>query len=90
MAGGGAMDSNRSNVFTGVRIDAGGGEFNYGWLRYSTGLGTVTLHDAAFESNVNQGITTPGGVPEPSRALLLALAGGAMALRRRRAMKQAA
>ena len=81
--------SNLSNVFAGVKLDAGGGDYVYGWVRFSTGPdsgepgggpSTVTIFDAAFESTVNQGITT-GAVPEPSTIALLSLAGGAMAFR---------
>jgi hypothetical protein len=83
------LNPNLSNQFAGVKIDAGGGNFNYGWIRFSSGPGifnskpnTITLLDAAYENTPNQSITT-GAIPEPSVVALLGLAGGAVALRRR-------
>ena len=92
--------TNLSNVFIGFRIPAGGSNFNYGWLRFTTGSdvsghgpGTITLYDTAYENTVNQGILAGSitSIPEPSVvALLLGLAGGALALRRRRNAKRVA
>jgi hypothetical protein len=66
----------------GVQTTAG----NLGWVRFSftTDGAAVTLKDAAFESVAGQAVTA-GVVPESSTMALLALAGGAVALRRRRA-----
>lgn len=82
--------ANLSNVYLGLKIDAGGGNFNYGWVRFSTGPDSppfgptsITVLDAAYETTQNAGILV-GAVPEPSTAALLTLAGGAVALRRRR------
>jgi hypothetical protein len=71
-----------TNQVVGVQTTAG----NLGWVRfsYSGDGGTVTLTDAAFESVAGQSIAV-GAVPESSTMALLALAGGAVALRRRRA-----
>lgn len=68
----------------------------YGWVHFSyTADGkTVTIHDAAFQSDPfttikagEKGAGLVGGVPEPSSAALAGLAGGLLALRRRRAAR---
>ncbi len=71
--------------FAPLRIDAGGGDYNYGWVEVSVQsgntfsppyLGTVdvTVTGFAFEDQVNTPIEA-GAVPEPSTYALLALAG---------------
>jgi hypothetical protein len=83
------FSNNVSDGYIGVKIDAGSGNFNYGWIRYATGPGTgpaatITMKSAAYETALNQSIQTGATVPEPSSAALVALAAGAMAFRRRR------
>jgi hypothetical protein len=81
--------------FVGLRIDAGGGNYNYGWAQYTyNDVGnTLTLLDFAFESLVNTSIAAGaiGAIPEPANAALLVAAGavGVAALRRRRRESQA-
>jgi hypothetical protein len=74
-----------SGNYVGLRVDQGGGNYNYGYAAYSLNDTSMTLESVAFETTVNTAIVTP--IPEPS-ASLLALAGGAAALvgiRRRKA-----
>ena len=84
--------------YLGMRLAAGAGSYNYGWIELTYGpLGAgndrdITLTRFAVESIVNQSITTPGAVPEAST---LGLVGGlfglvAAAHVRRRKAKQAA
>lgn len=78
--------------FAALRIESNSspGNYNYGWARinYDDTNATITLLDFAYETTMNQSIiagdTGSGVVPEPSRALLLALGLGGAALRRRR------
>jgi hypothetical protein len=65
-----------ANAYAALRIDAGGGNFNYGWvsINYDTAGPTATISGFAFENQVNTPITA-GAVPEPSTYALLALAG---------------
>lgn len=83
------------NLFMGISTPT----HQYGWVRFSyteTGK-TITLHDAAFQSDPNVTIHAGetgqagmlGTVPEPSAAGLLGLAGGVAALRRRRSALKA-
>lgn len=76
------------DTYIGLRLNAGSGNFNYGWARvtYNDTLNTLTLKDFAIEQTSNTGINAGVGaaVPEPGRALLLALGLGGAALRRRR------
>ena len=83
--------TNLTDAYFGVRM-ASGSNFHYGWIQFSTGPdlgegrgpGSVTIHSAALETTPNVGITIPSAVPEPSSVLLLGLAAGAGAFRRRR------
>lgn len=67
---------NVSNKYIGGRMDAGSGQFYYGWIQISTpssDAGSVTVHDWAYETTVDQSILagqTVSAVP----------GGGAMAL----------
>jgi len=73
--------------FGGFRLTNG----DLGWVRlkYDFNSGTMTAVDWAYNNVAGQSINagqTAGGIPEPSTAALLALAGaGAACLRRRRA-----
>lgn len=91
--------NNLTDVFVGFRIDAGGGNYNYGWMRFTTGAdygghgpGTITIFDAAYENTLNLGIVAGSitSIPEPSIAVLwIGLAAGALALHRRRHARDA-
>ncbi len=67
---------NVSNKYIGGRMDAGSGQFYYGWIQISTpssDAGTVIVHDWAYDSTADQSILagqTVSAVP----------GGGAMAL----------
>lgn len=84
------LASNLIDGYYGVLITAGDGN-HYGWVKLSTGPDaggkgptSVTLKAAAIETTAGVGITIPSAVPEPSSVLLLGLAAGAGAFRRRR------
>ena len=85
------LQSNLTDAYFGVRMTGGDGA-HYGWIKVSTGPdagvgkgpGSITFHSAALETTPNVGITIPSAVPEPSSVLLLGLAAGAGAFRRRR------
>ncbi len=70
-----------SNLYIGVSTPTS----QYGWIRFSyTNAGeTVTIHDAAFQSVPGE-LITAGAIPEPASLAMVSLAGGALALRRRR------
>ncbi|MGA0901106.1 MAG: PEP-CTERM sorting domain-containing protein, partial [Luteolibacter sp.] len=84
--------------FAPLRIDAGGGNYNYGWVEVTVVsgntfsppyLGTVdvTVTGFAFNSNVNEAIEA-GAIPEPSTVACLLLGGSAFAFSRRRRLEQ--
>jgi hypothetical protein len=86
------LQSNLTDSYFGVRMTGGDGA-HYGWIKVSTGPEgasgngrpvSITIHSAALETTPNVGITIPSAVPEPSSVLLLGLAAGAGAFRRRR------
>jgi hypothetical protein len=71
----------------GFRLDMGGGDYKYGWVRFyqyvnvvETGAGagfstaTGRILEMAYENNLNTAITT-GVVPEPASALLIGCGG---------------
>lgn len=71
--------------YVGLRLERPGNQFNYGWARitYSDPNNSLTLHDFAIETTLDQAITT--AIPEPGSAALLALgAAGLVAYRQRR------
>lgn len=86
---------NESNTgFAALRIDAGGGNFYYGWAEITAEVGNsfsppylgtadITVTGFAFNTIVNEGIEA-GAVPEPSSVACLLLGGSAFALSRRR------
>jgi hypothetical protein len=90
-----------ANAYAALRIDAGGGNYNYGWvsINYDTTGPTATISGFAFEDQIDTAILAgdtgggPAPVPEPGTmavgAGLFALAVGAH-LRRRREKKAAA
>lgn len=80
--------------FAPLRIDAGGGNYNYGWVEVSVvsgdtssppyaGTANVTVTSFAFNTNFNEAIQA-GAVPEPSTVACLLLGGSAFAFSRRR------
>jgi hypothetical protein len=82
--------SNLTDAYFGVGMTSGS-DVHYGWIKVSTGPDaggqgpvSITIHSAALETTPNVGITIPSAVPEPSSVLLLGLAAGAGAFRRRR------
>ena len=83
---GGPWDGTVGDAYLGLRLDAGGGSFKYGWARidYNDAANTLTLKDFALEQSLNTTINAGSTVPEPSHGLLLALGLGGAALRRSR------
>ena len=79
-----------SNAYYGLKFYAGGGKYNYGWMEVSTPGSVLTFGTAAVETiantSIGAGVVT---VPEPSTVALLAMAGGAAALRLLRKKKAA-
>lgn len=80
--------------FAPLRIDAGDGNYNYGWVEVSVvsgntnsppyaGTANVTVTSFAFNTNFNEAIQA-GAVPEPSTVACLLLGGSAFAFSRRR------
>lgn len=77
--------------YLGFSLDAGGGNFYYGWAHIqTTGSAQFTLFGFAYEDTANTPIGA-GVVPEPAHtaALLATGAVGLAALRKRRQQKQA-
>jgi len=60
------------NAYAGLRMDAGGGNYNYGWvsINYDSTAHTATISQFAFESSLNTAISA--GVPEPATCGLIA------------------
>ena len=84
------------NGYIGLRINNGGGNYNYGWAHlnfvFNGSFGTLTISGFAFEDQINTAILagaqgSPSAVPEPgqvaSSILLLAGIAGYFAYRRR-------
>jgi hypothetical protein len=82
--------------FAGLRYDLGEGNFNYGWVNYSTNADSteITFLGAAFNTTANESIlagetSTVTAVPEPGGQLAIAGLIGSGLLLRRRASRQA-
>ena len=80
------IDQGLSNAYYGLKFYTGEGTYNYGWMQVSTPGSDLTFGNAAVETTANTsiGAGVTGAIPEPSTFALLALAGGTVALRRRR------
>jgi hypothetical protein len=81
-----------ANSYVGLRLDAGGGDYNYGWVNLTfTAFNGAVVTGFAFEKDLNTAIlagdTGSAAVPEPgqvaSSILLLAGIAGYLAYRRR-------
>jgi len=74
-----------SASYMGLAYDLGDGNYNYGWMKYSTSSdsSTITFLGAAMNTTTNESILA-GQVPEPSALSLLAVGLGALAMMRRR------
>jgi hypothetical protein len=60
---------NETGSYFGIDYNAGSGNFNYGWVEYSTTSDSFTLEEAYMNTTVNQAVTVGEGispVPEPS------------------------
>lgn len=86
------IDEGLSNAYYGLKFYAGEGTYNYGWMEVSTPkpgydltFGTAAVETIA-NTSIGAGVVT---VPEPSTVALLAMAGGAAALRLLRKKKAA-
>lgn len=84
--------------FAPLRINAGSGNYHYGWAEITTeagninsppylGTATVTITGFAFNTTVNQAIQA-GAIPEPSTVTCLILGGSAFAFSRRRRLSK--
>ena len=84
------IDQGLSNAYYGLKFYASPGVYNYGWMEVSTPGSVLTFGTAAVETiantSIGAGVVT---VPEPSTVALLAMAGGAAALRLLRKKKAA-
>jgi hypothetical protein len=82
------IDDGLSNAYYGLKFYASPGVYNYGWIQVSTPKPgyDLTFGNIAVETTANTSIVAgaTGAIPEPSTFALLAMAGGAAALRRRR------
>ena len=85
------IDQGLSNAYYGLKFYASPGVYNYGWMQVSTPGYDLTFGTAAVEmiSNTSIGAGGTSGVPEPSTFAMMALAGGAVALRLLRKKKAA-
>lgn len=82
--------STATNVYYGLRIDQGSGNYTYGWAEVSFGAngdGSTTLTSIAFEQTLNQSIEI-APVPEPAYALVPVLLGFVACARWRKARKE--
>ena len=75
--------------YAGLRLDAGGGNYHYGWveLNYNAAADSVTVSRFAFESVVNAAAVTSAAAPEPAQVasslLLLSGVAGYVFVKRR-------
>ena len=87
------IDQGLSNAYYGLKFYASPGVYNYGWMQVSTPGYDLTFGNIAVETIANASIGAGAGgtsaVPEPSTFAMMALAGGAVALRLLRKKKAA-
>jgi len=85
------IDQGLSNAYYGLKFYASPGIYNYGWMQVSTPGYDLTFGNAAVETiaNTSIGAGVTNAVPEPSTFAMMALAGGAVALRLLRKKKAA-
>jgi hypothetical protein len=87
------IDEGLSNAYYGLKFYASPGVYNYGWMEVSTPKPgyDLTFGNAAVETiaNTSIGAGVTNAVPEPSTYAMMALAGGAVALRLLRKKKAA-
>ena len=94
-AGFGFIDEGLSNAYYGLKFYASPGVYNYGWMEVSTPKPgyDLTFGNIAVETTANTSIGAGAGgtsaAPEPSTFAMMALAGGAVALRLLRKKKAA-
>jgi len=84
-------NNNETASYFGMDYDLGGGNYNLGWVEYSTSAdgATITLLDAYMNTTPNDPVTVGVGIvptPEPSTTALVAIGGigGLMMIRRRK------
>ena len=77
------IDQGLSNAYYGLKFYASPGIYNYGWMQVSTPGYDLTFGNAAIEAIANTSIGAGGtsAAPEPSTFAMMALTGGAAALR---------
>ena len=81
-------------TFIPLRLDAGGGNFNYGWVQIFSNGGTYTVTGFAFEKDVNTKILagntggSAGAVPEPGSLAVVSGLFGMLVAANRRARKR--
>jgi hypothetical protein len=60
---------NETGSYFGIDYNAGSGNYNFGWVEYSTTTNSFTLDEAYMDTTVNEAVTVGEGidpVPEPS------------------------
>ncbi len=84
------INSTVTDAYFGIKFDAGGGDFNYGWINLSSisGVDGGRINAVAFNTIPNTDIVA-GAVPEPKIALLLTLAALATIVYRWRSSRSA-
>ncbi|MEI7909533.1 MAG: hypothetical protein WCK77_07840 [Verrucomicrobiota bacterium] len=89
---GGPWNGTNGEGYLGLRMSAGGSDYQYGWalLDYEDGAGQISLKSFGYESVLNQSIGAGAGIsaiPEPGNmSMLAALLSGSVLLRSRRRM----
>jgi len=80
-------DSNVSNAYLGLRIGLGSGNYDYGWIEYSTGSAlssygpsSITVTAVAFDTTPNEAVVAAGAVPEPSTYAIFGLGAAGLAI----------